>query len=125
MAGLAAILGLPVLVVALPGLGTLNHTALSVEAARARDLEVLGVALARFPAPARPPTLAEATNPGELERLTACPIVAVVPELAGLDVDRRILPEPFEPRAWLAPGLGGTFDRITFLRELELVHEHA
>lgn len=122
MADLAGALGLPLLVVAPPGLGTLNHTALTAEAARARGLDVLGIALCGFPAA---PGLAEATNPAELERLTGAPLLAVVPELACCDVDRGRLPATFEPASWLSPALGGTFDRTTFLSGLELVHDHA
>jgi dethiobiotin synthetase len=44
-AGLAKRLGLPVLLVARAGLGTINHSLLSVEAARRRGLTVLGVLL--------------------------------------------------------------------------------
>ncbi|HTB33822.1 MAG TPA: dethiobiotin synthase, partial [bacterium] len=44
-AALAAKLGLPVLLVARAGLGTINHSLLSVEAARLRGLRVLGVLL--------------------------------------------------------------------------------
>jgi dethiobiotin synthetase len=40
---LAAAVGLPVLIVARPGLGTINHTLLSLEAARSGGLEVAGV----------------------------------------------------------------------------------
>jgi dethiobiotin synthetase len=43
MAGLARRLGLPLLIVARAALGTLNHTKLSLEAARGRGLRVLGV----------------------------------------------------------------------------------
>jgi dethiobiotin synthetase len=43
MAGLAARFDLPVLVVARAALGTINHTLLTLEAARARELRVLGV----------------------------------------------------------------------------------
>src|SRR5262249_12551303 len=41
MAGLAAMLGLPLIVVARPGLGTLNHILLTLEAAHRRGLTVL------------------------------------------------------------------------------------
>ena len=41
--------GLPVVVVAAPGLGTINHTLLTVEAVRAAGLEVLGVVLTPWP----------------------------------------------------------------------------
>jgi dethiobiotin synthetase len=49
--------GLPVLVVAAPGLGTINHTLLTVEAVRGAGLEVLGVVLTPWP-----------SEPGEIER---------------------------------------------------------
>jgi dethiobiotin synthetase len=45
IAGLAGLLGLPVLIVARARLGTLNHTRLTLEAATARGLAVLGVAV--------------------------------------------------------------------------------
>jgi len=54
---LARELGHPAIVVAGPGLGTINHTLLTVEAARSADLEVAAVVLTPWPA-----------EPGELER---------------------------------------------------------
>jgi dethiobiotin synthetase len=42
-------LGLPVVVVARPGLGTINHTLLTVEAARAGGLEVRAVVITPWP----------------------------------------------------------------------------
>ena len=44
-AALAKALGLPLLIVARPGLGTINHCLLTLEAARKRELKVLGVLL--------------------------------------------------------------------------------
>jgi dethiobiotin synthetase len=46
---LIAELGLPVVVVARPGLGTINHTLLTLAAARAAGLEVRGVVLTPWP----------------------------------------------------------------------------
>jgi 8-amino-7-oxononanoate synthase len=115
MADLASALQVPLLIVALPGLGTLNHIALTLDAARTRGLEVAGVVLCGFPAE---PGLAEATNPGEVEELAG-----VVPHLPGLDVDRGIVPPAFEPAPWLAPRLGGTFDRAAFLRRVACARE--
>ncbi|OIP51544.1 MAG: dethiobiotin synthase [Deltaproteobacteria bacterium CG_4_10_14_3_um_filter_60_8] len=43
LADLVARMGLPILIVARSGLGTLNHTLLSIEAARCRHIPVLGV----------------------------------------------------------------------------------
>ncbi|MBO9534981.1 MAG: dethiobiotin synthase [Solirubrobacteraceae bacterium] len=57
MADLAFELGLPVVVAAHPGLGTINHVQLTLEAARARNLEVSGVVLTPWP-----------EMPGDIER---------------------------------------------------------
>jgi dethiobiotin synthetase len=46
---LAAELGLPLVVVARPGLGTINHTLLTLEAVRSRGLDVAGVVLNPWP----------------------------------------------------------------------------
>jgi dethiobiotin synthetase len=54
---LAAALGLAVVIAAAPGLGTINHTLLSIESARAADLDVRAVVLTPWP-----------ETPGELER---------------------------------------------------------
>jgi dethiobiotin synthetase len=54
---LAADLGLPLLVAAAPGLGTISHTLLTLEAARAARLDVLAVVLTPWPA-----------APGQIER---------------------------------------------------------
>jgi dethiobiotin synthetase len=66
VADLAVILDYPLLVVAHRGLGTLNHTLLTVEAALGRAIRVAGVVLNG----ARPTidSLAEATNAAELSR---------------------------------------------------------
>lgn len=45
MADLMSRLGLPSVLVALSGLGTINHTLLSLEALKARDIPVLGVVM--------------------------------------------------------------------------------
>ena len=82
VADLAVTLDYPILVVAHRGLGTLNHTLLTVEAARLRGLRVAGVVLNG----ARPTVdpIAERTNLDELsKRLIDLPILAVVPHLGG------------------------------------------
>jgi len=66
-------LSIPAVVLARSGLGTLNHTALSVEALRQRDVSVAGVVLNQYDGA----TVAERTNPGELERMCDCPVWTV------------------------------------------------
>ncbi|MCX5893978.1 MAG: dethiobiotin synthase [Deltaproteobacteria bacterium] len=75
-------LKLPLLVVARAGLGTINHTALTVMAAREKGIEVAGIILNRC---SRTPNLAEQTNPAVIEAITGRPILARVPEIGGLD----------------------------------------
>ncbi len=74
-------LGLPLLVVARAGLGTINHTALSVAAARQAGIEVAGVVINRYPAK---PSRAQETNPGVIEAITGVPILARVPDVPDL-----------------------------------------
>ena len=57
MRDLAVALGLPLLIAAAPGLGTINHTLLTLEAARAAGLDVRAVVLTPWP-----------EQPSELER---------------------------------------------------------
>lgn len=84
MADLAARWSLPVLVVARPGLGTINHTVLTVEHARRRGLAVLGIVVCGFPAV---PNTAEETAPAVIERMAGAPVLGLVPRSADIDVD--------------------------------------
>lgn len=71
-------LRLPLIVVARPGLGTINHTVLTVKAAQQARVPVAGVVINRYP---ERPSLAEETNPGVIEALTEVPILGKVPEI--------------------------------------------
>lgn len=73
VADLLLVAELPLLVVARPHLGTLNHTALTIEVARARGLEVLGVVV--NDQEAVPDTLATRTVERELADLTGVPVL--------------------------------------------------
>jgi len=69
-----------VVVVAGAGLGTLNHTELTVDALRAREVEPVGIVVGSWPAE---PGLAEQCNLDDLPRVTGVPLLAVLPEGAG------------------------------------------
>ncbi len=84
MADLAVDLDVPVVIVARPGLGTLNHTALSLEYARQRGAQVLGVVINGFPEPA---DVASATNPAVLRDVFSVDILGVIPHFPALDVE--------------------------------------
>jgi dethiobiotin synthetase len=82
-ADLVATLGLPLLIVARAGLGTINHTLLTVFEARRRGLTVAGVILNRVEAERSP---SEAENAAEIGRLGEIQVLGTVPHLA---VDAR------------------------------------
>jgi dethiobiotin synthetase len=63
---LAVALGLPVVVAARPGLGTISHTLLTVEAARAAGLDVRGVVLTPWP---NAPSAMERSNVETIARM--------------------------------------------------------
>ena len=83
---------LDVVVVCRAGLGTLNHTELTVGALRTRGLEPAGLLIGSWPAE---PGLAERCNREDLPRVTGLPVLAVLPEGAGvLDPDRFVAAAP-------------------------------
>jgi dethiobiotin synthetase len=103
IADLAVALGARVVVVARAGLGTLNHTALTLEAASRREITARVVVGAW---PARP-DLVHRTNLADL----AGELTGVLPDGAGgwpADRFRR------EAAGWLAPTLHGSFDPAAF-----------
>ena len=63
---LAVDLGLPLVIAASPGLGTINHTLLTIETARAAGLDVAGVVLTPWP---DEPTAIELSNRETVEAL--------------------------------------------------------
>lgn len=75
-------LGLPLLITARPGLGTINHTLLTVAAALQAELYVEGVVINRYP---ENPGLVERNNPKAIAEYSGIPVLALVPEIAGLD----------------------------------------
>ena len=77
VAHLAARFQLPLIVVARPTLGTINHTLLTVAFAKSFNLEIHGIVLNGLRQDVV--GLAENTNPAEISRLTHLPILGVVP----------------------------------------------
>jgi dethiobiotin synthetase len=87
---LARDLSLPVIVAARTGLGTISHTLLTVEAARAVGLEVAGIVMTPWPAA---PAAIERSNRATVERLAGVPVSGLGPvELGTLAVRGAELP---------------------------------
>ena len=76
--------GLPLLLVARAGLGTLNHSALTVEFARLRHLGILGIVLTGA---SKKPQIAERTNPQVLHDMTGVDVLGSLPNDPRVDVD--------------------------------------
>ncbi len=110
IADLARDLAADVLVTVDPALGTLNHTALTLEAMAHRGLRLAGVVVGAWPPE---PDLACRSNVRDLETLAARPLAgALVAGAGALDAPQFLL----AARDGLAPALGGTFDAADFRR---------
>ena len=111
MAALGGALGFRAVLVCRPGLGTLNHTLLSVEHLRRAGVDLRGLVLSGLSSPL---DLSQATNPVELERLTGLPLLGALPVI-------DLSAEPFAEAVAtaLAQVLGGRFDRTAFLGQME------
>jgi dethiobiotin synthetase len=98
-------LGLPVVIAARPGLGTINHTLLTLESARSMSLEVAAVVFT--PWPARPSTM-EVSNRATVERLGAVETFG----LPHLPIGDAVPPQPGLPvQRWVKTGCPGVDDR--------------
>jgi dethiobiotin synthetase len=117
LANLACQLAAPVLVVTTAGLGTLNHTALTLEALAGRDLALAGLVIGSWP---DHPGLADRSNVADLEALAGAPLSGALPAGAG-----RLGRDEFCRAAaqGLAPSLGGHFDPAVFREEHALAKE--
>jgi dethiobiotin synthetase len=102
IADLAAALDAPALIVVTAGLGTLNHTALTLEALAARKVRTAGVVIGSWP---RDPGLAERENLTDLETVAGGPLAGLLAEGAGA-LDRQAFLAV--ATAGLIPSLGGT-----------------
>lgn len=73
---LAEKLGLPVLIVARPGLGTVNHTLLTVEALKKKGIPVAGIVLNHAKKTSQGP--AEKTNPAVIEEMSGTKVLDAI-----------------------------------------------
>jgi dethiobiotin synthetase len=96
---LARELGLGVVVAARPGLGTINHTLLTIEAARSAGLDLRAVVMTPWPAD---PGVLERSNRATIERLGDVEVatLAMVPELSAAALASAGASLPYDP--WLA-----------------------
>jgi dethiobiotin synthetase len=90
-------LSLPVVIAARPGLGTINHSLLTIEAARAVALRIQAVVLTPWPAE---PSAMELSNMATIERFGEVPVIGLPrTDPAGLAAAGSVLPVS----DWLSP----------------------
>lgn len=96
---IAAALCAPVLVVVAPGLGTLNHTALTLESLAGQGISTVGVVIGAWP---REPGIAEQGNRGALARLADVRAVLPAGAAALSPADFQALAASAFDRGWIA-----------------------
>jgi dethiobiotin synthetase len=107
VADLVKELGLPLLVVARPDLGTVNHSLLTCFAARQLGIDLRGVVINRYP---DRPGLAESTAPHLIDSLCGVPLLGRLPSLEA--------PTPEETVTRLAAWLATRPETRLLLREI-------
>ncbi len=85
VANLIRDMGLPIVIVSYAGLGAINHTLLTVDAATIRGLEVRGIIFNRVSVTNY--SMAELTNPKVIHDLSGVPILGTLPDVEGLNMD--------------------------------------
>jgi dethiobiotin synthetase len=85
LADVAEKFAMTVLIVARCGLGTINHTLLTIEAVRMRNLRIAGVVFNHVSA--GDTDASTATNPEEIERITGVRMLGTLPFDPGLSVE--------------------------------------
>ncbi len=102
MADLAAQLHYPLLIVARAALGTINHTLLTIEAARTRHLSILGV-IYNASDPSQIGLSAQA-SPDVITRISGVPSLGIVPHDPTVNIEQGHLgqlPDLFEKHVFL------------------------
>jgi dethiobiotin synthetase len=97
---LAVALGLPLVIAARPGLGTINHSLLTIAAARAAGLDVRAVVLTPWP---QEPSVVQRSNRTTIERLGEVEVAGLAQtKPAVADLARAGATLPFD--RWLGAG---------------------
>ncbi|MFZ5803094.1 MAG: dethiobiotin synthase [Candidatus Omnitrophota bacterium] len=76
---------LPMVIVSHVGLGAINHTLLTIDAALVRGFDIKGIIFNRVPQANL--SLAELTNPKTIHEISGVPVLGALPEIEGLNVE--------------------------------------
>lgn len=86
---LAKFLNLPILIVARPDLGTINHTLLTIEAAKNLNIEILGVIISKYPVGTD--DLAIKTAPLIINKISGIKILGLLPKIQNIPDKPKLL----------------------------------
>ncbi|OMP68179.1 dethiobiotin synthase [Domibacillus epiphyticus] len=80
---------LPLVIVARPNLGTVNHTLLTIDYAMQRGIQVAGVIISGYREEMA--GISERSNPDMIQSYSGIPVLGVVPWIDGLDSREKVL----------------------------------
>lgn len=113
MSDFAKDMGLSLIIVSRPGLGTLNHTLLTIEHAKQKGLQILGIIICNYPPT---PGLAELLNINTILQLTDVEVIGVIPTIEGVDVQKGLTENLSEnSQEFFINMLGGKLNLNNFL----------
>jgi dethiobiotin synthetase len=81
-------LNMPVIVVASAGLGTINHTLMTIEILKSKGIDIAGIIFNKMPAD---PTVIELDNVKIIEQISGVEVIAVVKQCPALQSERKFL----------------------------------
>jgi len=85
MKNLAKFLNLPVVIVARPDLGTINHTLLTIETLKSSKIPILGVIISDYPPETKDASIKQA--PGIIEKISGEKILGIIPKISQISGD--------------------------------------
>ncbi len=94
MRDLIKMLDLPLIIVARPDLGTINHTLLTIEAAKNKNIKILGVIISGYP----PETcdIAIKNAPKMIEDISGEKILGILPKIENLESNPSLIRDIFK-----------------------------
>ncbi|NIP29741.1 MAG: AAA family ATPase, partial [Candidatus Dadabacteria bacterium] len=109
-------LSCPTILVTRPDLGTINHTMLSIEYAKIKNINMLGIVVNNFPAP---PDYTSIDNLATFKTLFNLNILGLIPRLKNIDVENGNIDDIcIHPESFFVESLGGSFNYEEFLKNI-------
>ena len=93
MRNLTKTLDLPLLIVARPDLGTINHTLLTIEAAKSQNIKIAGIVISNYPFEAE--NFAIKNAPDMIKEISGEKILGILPKIESLHNNPVVLKEVF------------------------------